>query len=222
MVTQFHHTPGLPSRQERYHQEANRLRRVEWLERPGAARLLQWLTGTGEYAPTTERDERCTDGHWEGPAPGQRCTCADVPHPLVAKGQQNEFVRQMAKTVEQWGGLTIAQHMAALRAFDRCKELLDAAPEPAPKGAPGFVGTVGQRADVILTVKRMIEYSNNNSYPSYLHICEDPDGNEVVYKGSNVYAAGREIHVRVSVMKHEYRNGRPQTIVGRPKLLTHT
>lgn len=226
MVTQYHDIPGLPTRRQRAHAE----RRAEWLAEYNAAEdLLAWVTATGPFAPVKVVDDRCVEVngvglyHWEGTR-GQKCDCVNTPHPLVAAASYNRFVAQMRKTLDDFGGLTPAQHSALVRAFDRARDIvasqtLDATMK-AEEVQGEYVGEVGQRLQLTFWVRKQSTFENPEGYgPSHLHICEDLQGRSIVYKGVKCWSEGAHITVRATVKEHRIRKGRAQTVIARPKTL---
>ncbi len=53
-----------------------------------------------------------------------------------------------------------------------------------------------------------------------IHICEDQNGNAVVYKGSGEFvAAGDTAYVIATISEHSIYNDRKQTIIQRPRVV---
>jgi hypothetical protein len=116
-----------------------------------------------------------------------------------------EFLVSMRKTIEQWGSLTEGQQ----RAVERCFASKDA------RAASTWVGEVGKRVVLELTVERVLDWSYG-SYPKiwrFCNICKDPAGNVVKYIGSNRLQNGK---YKVTVKEWSEYKGCRETIVARP------
>lgn len=87
------------------------------------------------------------------------------------------------------------------------------------------IGQVGERLELTLRVVHVHQYqvqafSGYGVESRYITICEDDNGNAVVYKGSNMLEEkGWTIRVKATVKAHDERDGVRQTIIQRPKVL---
>lgn len=97
---------------------------------------------------------------------------------------------------------------------------------PKPEFTPGeWIGEVGKRMDVVLTVKKIIEiqgrsFSYYDSGISYLYLAEDASGNSITYMGNgNFPAEGETATVRCTVKEHSVYKDRKQTVINRPKVI---
>ena len=93
--------------------------------------------------------------------------------------------------------------------------------ERAAKGARSkHVGVVGDRHRLVLNVRLVRSFESVYGI-IWLHVCDDQDGNVVVYKGSKELAArGETVTVDATVTEHGEREGVKQTIIKRPKIVT--
>lgn len=145
-------------------------------------------------------------------------------HPVV-QASIGDFYNKMQKSLCEWGGLTEGQIKAVLdmivrgekRAAERAKAREEARLADADKS--GWLGQIGERRDFSLTIRTMIEMDGQYGC-SYLHVCNDADGNVVVYKGTNKFGdRGDAFSVKATVKDHDIRDGVKQTKIARPKLL---
>lgn len=99
-------------------------------------------------------------------------------------------------------------------------ELVDGEVAKRAKNATSaFVGTVGDKIELTLTIERVIPV-NSQFGTTYINLCRDQNGNAVTYKGnSDIGAAGEVSNVRVTIKEHTIYNGVNQTVIQRPKLL---
>jgi hypothetical protein len=86
--------------------------------------------------------------------------------------------------------------------------------------ASGFVGAVGDKVSLTLTVERIIvlhsEFYGNN----YITIARDEQGNVVTYKGrTDLGVTGDTVTVKASIKEHAVYNGIKQTVIQRPKVV---
>lgn len=89
----------------------------------------------------------------------------------------------------------------------------------AKAAASQHVGVVGDRHRLVLSVRLVRSFESAYGI-IWLHVCEDVDGNVVVYKGSKELAArGETVTVDATVTEHGEREGVKQTIIKRPKIV---
>ena len=89
----------------------------------------------------------------------------------------------------------------------------------AKAAASQHVGVVGDRHRLVLRV-RLVRSFESAFGIIWLHVCEDADGNVVIYKGSKELAArGETVTVDATVTEHGEREGVKQTIIKRPKIV---
>lgn len=89
----------------------------------------------------------------------------------------------------------------------------------AANAASGFVGAVGDKITLTLTVERIIVIDGYYG-TDYITIARDEQGNVVTYKGrANLGGKGDTATVKASVKEHTLYNGVKQTVIQRPKVL---
>lgn len=125
--------------------------------------------------------------------------------------------------LEQYGKLTQGQMEAAMTALDRMQA------RAAAKAASRFVGEVGERIDLTVTVEKRIRiefqdgFGGHNRYgTSYtnLYLCRDEHGNRIVYKGTGDFPGeGQTARVKATISEHSEYNSEAQTKVSRPKVV---
>lgn len=90
------------------------------------------------------------------------------------------------------------------------------------RNASTFVGTIGERIELELTVEKILDFSFGQ-FPtiySYLQLCRDAAGNRIVYKGSKILAdEGERVKVKATVAEHDEYKGERQTKIQRPKFI---
>jgi hypothetical protein len=83
-----------------------------------------------------------------------------------------------------------------------------------------FVGIVGQKVDLILTVERIVVLHSEFYGTNYITIARTPEGNVVTYKGLvDLGAVGETKTVKATVKDHTLYQNTRQTVIQRPKLL---
>ena len=132
------------------------------------------------------------------------------------------FMGSMARALDNFGKLTPKQSEAVLKGIDsRAAKRAEWASEKAALDAKrAFVGTVGQKVTMTLTVVHIIVL--DGMYGStYIHICEDADQNVVIYKGNShaFPCKGETATVTATIKEHGVRDGVKQTVIQRPKVL---
>jgi hypothetical protein len=140
---------------------------------------------------------------------------------LAAGENPNPFMLDMARRLRDLGTLTGNQTEAVKTSVARI------AAQAAAKAASGFVGEVGKRVNLVLTIERIIQLEAANSYmPRYarfaapsLHLCRDEQGNRVVYKGTGfIGQTGETVRLKATVEEHSDYKGEKQTKIARPKV----
>lgn len=131
------------------------------------------------------------------------------------------FVGSMARAFDTYGKLTPKQCEAILKGIDqRAARKAQWADEKAALDAKrAWVGTVGQKITLTLTVAHIVELEGMYG-TNFIFICEDADKNIVIYKGrSNCFPGkGETTTVIATVKDHGVRDGVKQTVIQRPKL----
>jgi hypothetical protein len=202
--------------------------RAKWLAAHEDAQTLHdWLFHVGEFSdqnwlldPLCHMEDGYPEHRFEVDGRDYRCKCKRVDHPMsfYARG---DFLRKMRDTIDEWGGLSDAQHAAVAKSFAAAKDKLAGrevarAEANAADAKTNHVGTVGERRDFDLTAERTHSF-NGQFGTTYITIFRDADTNIVVYKGSIAFERGQKVRGKATVKAHDMREGVPQTIIARPK-----
>jgi hypothetical protein len=133
-----------------------------------------------------------------------------------------EFIEKLeALDGEFWDGFKNSFYARREEPTERQIGLVDAEVAKRQKNAAsGFVGAVGDKVSLTLTVERIIvlhsEFYGNN----YITISRDEQGNVVTYKGrTDLGAIGDTVTVKASIKEHTVYNGIKQTVIQRPKVV---
>jgi len=187
-------------------QNARKTRMEKFLSTADGVRVHAFLHQIDEFE-STYRD----DGHF------------DELHPVV-KASFGDFYTKMHDSLVEWGGLTDGQMAAVIRMIERSEarvaERAKAREEARQADADksGWVGAIGERRDFDLTIRILIEMEGQWGF-SYLHVCNDTDGNVIVYKGTNKLGGRGDVaSVKATVKEHDVRDGVKQTKISRPKV----
>lgn len=183
-----------------------------------AARLRDWLLTIGEFAPT---EEYLPNGEYK-----------IIHHPLSTERMSSSFIADMRAALYQWGGLTDAQTAAVRKSLANAEERLAnrdqrRAEQHSADLTSQHIGTVGERIVITLTVRHVVVLDGMYGL-SFINICNDDNGNVVVYKGSNRFdqlvnnddgtsTRRKQVTVKATVKAHGERDGVKQTIIARPK-----
>lgn len=90
----------------------------------------------------------------------------------------------------------------------------------AANAASAFVGNVGDKIEVTVTVERIIVLPDNGFGQSYINLLRDQAGNLLVYRGlSDIGQKGETVKLKATIKEHQIRDGVNQTIIQRPKVL---
>ena len=132
---------------------------------------------------------------------------------LTAYAGVNDFLRNMAASLAQWGSLTQRQLDSVLSCFASIDRTESA------RANSRHIGEVGKKATMVLTVRHIVVIESMYG-TNYIHICEDADSNAVIYKGKaqDFPRKGETATVVASIKEHGVREGVKQTIIQRPKL----
>lgn len=86
--------------------------------------------------------------------------------------------------------------------------------------ASAFVGNVGDKLNLIVTVERIIALPDYGFGVNYITLLRDQAGNMLVYKGlSDIGQQGETVTLKATVKEHNIRDGVQQTVIQRPKVL---
>ena len=134
---------------------------------------------------------------------------------LMQYSCNNAFLADLLRQFEQRGSLTGAQIAAAQKTIDTLAARVESR----------YIGTVGQRVELTVTVDAIIRLESNMpswmrcSAPS-IYICHDGSGNKVVYRGtSHIASKGEQARLKATIDRHEEYQSEAQTCISRPKVL---
>lgn len=134
----------------------------------------------------------------------------------------NEFIKSLSKSLfEQYGKLSETQctHVRNIIAKNADRKAEWALKRESEKGLSKFVGEVGKRVELTLTVQHIVELNSVYGWVG-IFICIDENGNKIIYKGSSFLAEKKEVvKVKATVKEHGVRDGENQTVIARPKYL---
>ena len=222
---------------------ARKTGRAKWLAaHDDAQRLYNWLNATGEFADKhatkdpadqTSYDEQMAalwkaaneqnfDPHADVWELDERFDVRLVPNPMTQgmfSGGFGDLLLSMRDNLDEWGGLTEKQTAMVRKALARKEQWVaeadakKAARAEELKGSK-HVGEVKQRMVFELTVNKVLSFEGRFG-TTFINLCEDADGNQIVYKGTNCFNEG-PLTVKATVKAHETRDGVAQTLIARP------
>jgi hypothetical protein len=153
----------------------------------------------------------------------------DIVQFLVANSGKNSFYTNLLQSFDSYGKLTEKQVLAVRKSIATMAERKAQwqAEAVAKNATRTFVGTEKKKITVTLTVKKAIVVDRPKFYwadsgTSLLRICEDADGNVIVFSGNADFPAeGETATITATVKMHRYyKQGDievPQTVIIRPK-----
>ena len=155
----------------------------------------------------------------------------DIVQFLVVNSEKNSFYLNLLGSLNTYGKLTEKQVLAvrkSIATFAERKAQWTA--QAATKNATRtFVGAEKKKITVTLTVKKAIVIDRPKFYwadngRSLLRICEDADGNVIVFSGNADFPAeGETATITATVKMHRYYKQNdievPQTVIIRPKIV---
>jgi len=138
-----------------------------------------------------------------------------------------DFIGAMARSLDTYGKLTEKQCAAIIKGIEaRAARKAEWADKQAALNATRqHLGTVGEKITLALTIKRKVHFDTDFG-SSCVCICEDADGNVVIYKGTSAVfmwngddstQPGDVVTVTAKVASHGVREGVKQTVIQRPK-----
>ena len=147
---------------------------------------------------------------------------------LWANANKNSFYQSLLTALDKYGKLTEKQVLALRNsiATQAERKAKFEAERVAKIATMTHVGQPGKKVTMTLTVKAEIEvertrYHWYDSGMSLLRICEDENGNAVVYTGTAEFPLkGQTAQVVATVKSHREYRGAPQTVISRPKILS--
>ena len=155
----------------------------------------------------------------------------DIVQFLVSNSEKNSFYSNLLGALNTYGKLTEKQVLAIRKSITTFAErkaqwIAQAATKNATRT---FIGTEKKKITVTLTVKKEIMVDRPKFYwadsgRSLLRICEDADGNVLVFSGNADFPAeGETATITATVKMHRYyKQGDievPQTVIIRPKVV---
>ena len=138
---------------------------------------------------------------------------------------EENFVGSLAKAYDNFGKLSEKQVAAVRKSIaERAKRRAEWADKQAALNATRtHIGTVGEKITLTLTVKKILRLAGQYGM-TLICICEDADGNVVIYKGyceafdlDLPSGETKTITVKATVSEHGVRDGVKQTVIKRPK-----
>jgi len=152
----------------------------------------------------------------------EQAEAALVANQATFRANNAEFIAKLdALDGEFWDGFKNSFYSRQEAPTERQIGLVDTEVAKRQKNAAsGFVGAVGDKVSLTLTVERIIvlhsEFYGNN----YITIARDEQGNVVTYKGrTDLGSTGDTVTVKASVKEHTLYNGIKQTVIQRPKVV---
>ena len=143
-------------------------------------------------------------------------------------GYKEGFIGAMAQAYDRFGKLSPKQVDACRKIIaDRAARKAEWAAKDAELNAKRrWIGEVGQKVVVELTLKKVIEIQRQkfgyyDSGVSYLLILEDAEQNVVIYKGTAAalnIAEGESVKIKAVIKECGVRNGVKQTVIQRPQI----
>jgi hypothetical protein len=153
----------------------------------------------------------------------------DIVQFLVNNSERNSFYSNLLGSLNTYGKLTENQVLAVRKSIATLAERkAQWQAQAAEKNATRtFVGTEKKKITVTLTVKKAIvverpRFHYYDSGTSLLRICEDAEGNVIVFSGNADFPAeGETATITATVKMHRYYKQNdievPQTVIIRPK-----
>jgi hypothetical protein len=153
----------------------------------------------------------------------------DIVQFLIANSGKNSFYTNLLQSFDSYGKLTEKQVLAVRKSIATMAERKAQwqAEAVAKNATRTFVGTEKKKITITLTVKKAIVVDRPKFYwadsgTSLLRICEDVDGNVIVFSGNADFPAeGETATITATVKMHRYyKQGDievPQTVIIRPK-----
>ena len=153
----------------------------------------------------------------------------DIVQFLISNSERNSFYANLLGSLNSYGKLTEKQVLAVRKSITTLAErkaqwIAQAAEKNVTRT---FVGTEKKKITVTLTVKKVIVVDRPKFYwadsgTSLLRICEDADGNVIVFSGNADFPAeGETATITATVKMHRYYTQNdievPQTVIIRPK-----
>ena len=138
----------------------------------------------------------------------------------VFNAQNAEFIAKLAGLDgDFWNGFRDSFLQRATAPTERQAALVEAeVAKRATNAASAYVGAIGDKIELALTVERVIVFSGGLFGNKYLTIARDQAGNVVTYKGQvNLGISGANVTLKATVAEHALYNGVQQTRVMRPK-----
>ena len=153
----------------------------------------------------------------------------DIVQFLISNSERNSFYANLLGSLNSYGKLTEKQALAVRKSITTLAErkaqwIAQAAEKNVTRT---FVGTEKKKITVTLTVKKVIVVDRPKFYwadsgRSLLRICEDTDGNVLVFSGNADFPnEGETATITATVKMHRYYKQNdievPQTVIIRPK-----
>jgi len=150
---------------------------------------------------------------------------------LYAQPERNQFAQSLRASLNSYGKLTEKQCQAVRNSMERdaTRKAEWKAKAAAAAASQKFVGEVGKKLTLTITVKKEItverpRFHYYDSGMACLRICQDEQGNVIVFSGSAAFPReGETATITATVKSHRVYNRdgveTPQTTIIRPKVV---
>lgn len=152
----------------------------------------------------------------------EQAAAARVAKDAALRAENAEFIAKLETlTGEFWDGFRESFFQRAEAPTARQIELVDAeVARRSQNASSAFVGALGAKIEVSVTVERIITLPNYGFGISYINLLRDDRGNLLVYKGlSDLGNVGETSTIKATVKEHSVRDGVQQTVIQRPKVV---
>lgn len=147
---------------------------------------------------------------------------AEIAEYLANEGR-GEFMTKLYNVLKEFGKLSPGQCAIVLQKLET-RDAEKAARHVALEGG-AYVGTVGQRLDITLTISTRKHDTEPGPWGTKIHryffVGKTADDATVIYGGSVELAAavGDTVTVKATIKEHGQSKGRAQTVIQRPKVI---
>jgi len=132
---------------------------------------------------------------------------------LEAFEGNNQFLRDMAYNLAQWGNLSARQ----LEAVESCFAVIER--QEFARANSQHLGAVGDKLVLTIVIERIITLEGIYGR-TYITVARDEQGNAITYKGGIIIGnKGETITLKATVKDHTIYNEVRQTVIQRPKVL---
>lgn len=217
---------------------AAKTRHAAWLaEHSDGQSLNDWLHGCGEFSDlmvTANPDDQeayesavaSTSNGFEIAGIHEDYDVRSVTHPLregMFSGNFGGVLLDISNALLNDGNLTQKQTDVVRKSLARARDRLALREQKAERqrardAKSEYVGTVGERREFVLTIKKVLTFPNAFGGTTFFNIMTDSDDNAIIGKGTKRYGyEGATITVAATIVSHKEREGVKQTFINRPK-----